>query len=70
MSESRIKQAREAVSQRLYAASKDPALVQPARFVPTGLYTGNNMHSPRADAGQHFEHASLKLGAQIQPRGM
>ena len=58
--------AKEAEAQRKYASCKDPAVVKPATFVPTGLYTGNNMHSPRGNADDHFNHARVVLGAQIQ----
>lgn len=55
-------------AQRLYAASKDPALVQPATFVSTGYYVPPAWQV-RDGGNDHFEHASLGLGAQIQPRG-
>lgn len=59
---------RDATASRLYAATKPTNLVQPATYTNAAmreLLKAPVMQSPRADAGQHFEHASLGLGAQI-----
>lgn len=59
---------RDRMAHRLYAATKRTDLVPPATYTNAttkGTYTGNSMSSPRADADKHFEHASLKLSAQI-----
>ena len=54
--------------QTAYAATKPTNLVQPATYTNAAMrepLKAPVMQSPRADAGQHFEHASLGLGAQI-----
>ena len=54
--------------QKAYTATKPTNLVQPATYTNAAmreLLKAPVMQSPRADAGQHFEHASLGLGAQI-----
>lgn len=60
---------RAAKAQRLYAASKPGNLTPPATYgnaTTKEAYTGNVMQSPRADADEHFNHASLGLAAQIK----
>ena len=67
MSQSRIFQRQEAADQRAYAKAK------PANLTPSITYgnasTGSKYTSPawpvRDGADEHFEHASLPLGAQI-----
>lgn len=48
---------RDKLNQKLYAASKNPALVPAPTYVNSstvGLYTGNRMGSPRDGANQNL----------------
>ena len=68
MSMKRTDQAREAVAQRLFAASKPRNLTPPPTYTNATtkeLYYGSAMASPRAEADDNLRHASRDSGAQI-----
>ena len=49
--------------------TRDPATTPARTFVnstTTGLYTGNNMQSARADANQHLQYANSGYQPQIR----
>ena len=72
MSQGVFQNNRDRMAHRLYKATKRTDLVPPMTYTNAtteGLYTGNNMQSPRAEADNNLQHYSLKLGAQIQLRG-
>ena len=59
----------ERIAQQTINRHQNAALVQPATFVPTGTYTGNNMGSSREGANDKT-HASLPMSAQIEVRSV
>lgn len=59
---------RDAINQKLYAASKPKNLAASITYGnanTTGLYSGSVMASPRADANDHMSFASRDSGAMI-----
>ena len=68
MSMKRTDQAREAVAQRLYAASKPADLVAPPTHINSAMrapLVRPVMASPRAEADDNLQHVSRDSGAQI-----
>lgn len=64
----RLQLAREYLAER---AARNPLLTPSRTFVnstTTGLYTGNNMQSARADADQHLQYANGGYQPQIDRR--
>ena len=73
MSQGVAQSARDRAAQRLFAASKDPALVPPRTFTNHSSdkpLKAISMQSPRPEANNNLLHSSLGLGAQIQPRAI
>lgn len=64
----RLQLAREYLAER---AARNPNVTPSRTFVnstTTGLYTGNNMQSARADADQHKQYTGAGFQAQIDRR--
>ena len=73
MSQGVKQKALDLAAHKKYKATKPTNLVAPITHTNAtmrGLYTGNNMQSPRAEADNNLLHDSLKLGAQIEVRAL
>ena len=68
MSMDERKRAFDAKKYKAFADLKPANAVPPATYgahSTTSPYSGNNMHSPRGNADDNLQHASLNTGAQI-----